>query len=114
MPPITAFVAAGFEHSVANMYFLPFGLFVKSDAAFIAAAQPVTAYSIHNFKLGSAPNPDAPGANGEVIAWDATTQSATETGPGGGVMVYAPIGGADASSCATDVYATVASGGGIA
>lgn len=27
--PITAFVAAGFEHSVANMYFLPVGLLVK-------------------------------------------------------------------------------------
>lgn len=27
--PISAFVAAGFEHSVANMYFIPFGLFIK-------------------------------------------------------------------------------------
>ena len=27
--PISAFVAAGFEHSVANMYFLPIGLLVK-------------------------------------------------------------------------------------
>lgn len=27
--PITAFVAAGFEHSVANMYFIPMGLVVK-------------------------------------------------------------------------------------
>ncbi|HJS70561.1 MAG TPA: formate/nitrite transporter family protein [Gaiellaceae bacterium] len=31
VPPIAAFVAAGFEHSVANMYFIPFALFVKSD-----------------------------------------------------------------------------------
>jgi formate/nitrite transporter len=30
--PITAFVAAGFEHSIANMYFLPIGLFVKDGA----------------------------------------------------------------------------------
>ncbi|MEX2215941.1 MAG: formate/nitrite transporter family protein [Phycisphaeraceae bacterium] len=30
--PITAFVAAGFEHSVANMYFIPIGLFIKSGA----------------------------------------------------------------------------------
>jgi formate transporter len=37
VPPITAFVAAGFEHSVANMFFLPFALLVKSDAAFVAA-----------------------------------------------------------------------------
>lgn len=31
--PITAFVAAGFEHSVANMYFIPVALFVKSGAS---------------------------------------------------------------------------------
>jgi formate transporter FocA len=31
--PITAFVAAGFEHSVANMYFIPMGLLVKSGAS---------------------------------------------------------------------------------
>lgn len=35
--PITAFVAAGFEHSVANMYFIPVGLFIKDfDPAFVA------------------------------------------------------------------------------
>ncbi len=28
--PITAFVAAGFEHSVANMYFIPMGILVKN------------------------------------------------------------------------------------
>ena len=36
--PITAFVAAGFEHSVANMYFIPYALFVKGfDPEFMAA-----------------------------------------------------------------------------
>lgn len=30
--PITAFVAAGFEHSIANMYFIPVGLFIKNGA----------------------------------------------------------------------------------
>lgn len=30
--PITAFVAAGFEHSVANMYFIPMGILVKEWA----------------------------------------------------------------------------------
>ena len=29
VPPIAAFVAAGFEHSVANLYFLPYALAVK-------------------------------------------------------------------------------------
>jgi len=36
IPPIAAFVAAGFEHSVANMYFISIGLLVKSDEAFVA------------------------------------------------------------------------------
>jgi formate transporter len=35
--PITAFVAAGFEHSVANMYFVPLALLLKGDSAFLAA-----------------------------------------------------------------------------
>src|SRR5512136_1288469 len=30
IPPISAFVAAGFEHSIANMYFIPVALFIKS------------------------------------------------------------------------------------
>jgi formate transporter len=37
--PIAAFVAAGFEHSIANMYFIPVGLFLKAvDPAFVAAS----------------------------------------------------------------------------
>ena len=37
--PIAAFVAAGFEHSIANMYFIPIGLFIKGfDPAFTAAS----------------------------------------------------------------------------
>ena len=35
--PISAFVAAGFEHSVANMYYLPLGLLIKSDTTFLTA-----------------------------------------------------------------------------
>lgn len=34
--PIMAFVALGFEHSVANMYFIPLGLFLKSSGLIIA------------------------------------------------------------------------------
>jgi formate transporter len=36
--PIAAFVAAGFEHSVANMYFVPYGLLIKRfDPVFVAS-----------------------------------------------------------------------------
>jgi formate transporter len=31
IPPISCFVAAGFEHSVANMYFIPVSLFIKNS-----------------------------------------------------------------------------------
>ena len=37
--PIAAFVAAGFEHSVANMYFIPVALLLEAiDPSFVAAA----------------------------------------------------------------------------
>ena len=32
IPPVTAFVAAGFEHSIANLYFLPYALAIKAWA----------------------------------------------------------------------------------
>ena len=32
VPPTAAFVAASFEHSIANMYFIPTGLFIKAGA----------------------------------------------------------------------------------
>jgi formate/nitrite transporter len=32
VPPIAAFVAAGFEHSIANLYFLPYSLAIKDWA----------------------------------------------------------------------------------
>ena len=42
IPPIAAFVAAGFEHSVANMYFISIGLLVKSEDDFVAGLDPDT------------------------------------------------------------------------
>jgi formate/nitrite transporter len=36
--PIMAFVASGFEHSVANMFFIPLGLALKGQAAVVTAA----------------------------------------------------------------------------
>jgi formate transporter FocA len=32
VPPVAAFVAAGFEHSIANMYFIPLGLLIQAGA----------------------------------------------------------------------------------
>lgn len=36
--PITAFVASGFEHSIANMYFIPLGLMLKSQDAAVTSS----------------------------------------------------------------------------
>lgn len=36
--PIMAFVVSGFEHSVANMYYLTAGLLAKTDTVYLAAA----------------------------------------------------------------------------
>ena len=45
--PITAFVAAGFEHSIANMYFIPMGMLLASQPTVLAAAG-VTAGGVAN------------------------------------------------------------------
>ena len=37
--PITAFVALGFEHSIANMYFIPVGILLKNNSEVLAAVQ---------------------------------------------------------------------------
>ena len=37
--PIAAFVAAGFEHSIANLYFIPMGLALREEPAVVTAAQ---------------------------------------------------------------------------
>jgi formate/nitrite transporter len=39
VPPIAAFVAVGFEHSVANMYFIPAGLLLKENDTWLAGLQ---------------------------------------------------------------------------
>jgi formate transporter len=53
IPPIAAFVAAGFEHSVANMYFISIGLLVKSDDDFVESLDPATTPDLSNLTWGS-------------------------------------------------------------
>lgn len=55
--PIWVFVAAGFEHSIANMYFIPVGLFATQSPALLESAQVITSpevltsLSLKNFFL---------------------------------------------------------------
>src|SRR6185503_21364958 len=50
------------------------------------------------------------GASGESVGWDSGRGDTRETGPGGGTMIYLPIGGADLSTCADGVWNQVQSG----
>lgn len=43
--PIMAFVVSGFEHCVANMYYVPAGIFAASNAVFLQAAQAAYGYT---------------------------------------------------------------------
>jgi len=49
--PITAFVALGFEHSIANMYFIPAGLLLKQNPTVMAAAQEMLGSTLDFSKL---------------------------------------------------------------
>lgn len=66
VPPVTAFVAAGFEHSIANLYFLPLGIAIKTWAGlefWAGIGQSATdfphltiASSLHNIVVATAGN----------------------------------------------------------
>ncbi len=66
VPPIAAFVAAGFEHSIANLYFLPYGLAIKAWAGaefWTALGQTPAAYAsltvgnaVHNIAVATVGN----------------------------------------------------------
>jgi formate transporter len=59
IPPIAAFVAAGFEHCIANIYYIPMGLFIKAaapDSFWTSIAKTPTDYpglTWTNFFLGN-------------------------------------------------------------
>jgi len=55
--PITAFVALGFEHSVANMYFIPLGIFLQRSAAgtYLLSASPREAFGWLDFAANLVP-----------------------------------------------------------
>ena len=64
--PISAFVAAGFEHSVANMYFIPLGIFVREQLP--AAALPAVNWAGLFYNLVSVTLGNIIGGSGMVAA----------------------------------------------
>lgn len=67
--PISAFVAMGFEHSVANMYFIPFALMIKGDpdllSAFHASGRDIA--SLANLNLAGLFNNLLPVSLGNIV-----------------------------------------------
>lgn len=57
IPPVTAFVASGFEHSVANISFVPLGLLLKRVPSVVAVAGSIPGFQqltwVHGFLLGN-------------------------------------------------------------
>ena len=53
--PIWLFVTSGFEHSIANMYYIPAGILAKSNSALVEAAKGmgVTAEKLEHLNWGS-------------------------------------------------------------
>ena len=60
IPPITAFVAAGFEHSVANMYFIPVAIAIREYA-------PETFWASIDSAPGDFPNLTVDGLVGNLV-----------------------------------------------
>ena len=54
--PITAFVAMGFEHSVANMFLIPYGIVLSKTPAFLSADGVAHAISKYSPTIFNAPN----------------------------------------------------------
>lgn len=75
IPPIAAFVAGGFEHSIANMYFIPLGLFVRGETQVLTAASKTTEQLANLTWTGFIINNLIPVTLGNIV--------------GGGVMVAA-------------------------
>jgi formate transporter len=64
--PITAFVAAGFEHSIANMYFIPMGILLANQPALVQAAG-LTPANLANLNIMGLVNNLIPVTIGNII-----------------------------------------------
>ena len=64
--PISAFVAAGFEHSVANMYFIPIGWLLKREPT-VAASTTATTEQLASLDVAGFANNLAASTIGNVI-----------------------------------------------
>jgi len=67
--PVTAFVAAGFEHSVANMYYVPIALLIKNfDSNFITSIN-LTDLTLNHFLINNLLPVTIGNIIGGVVIW---------------------------------------------
>ncbi|MEE2758274.1 MAG: glycoside hydrolase family 15 protein [Myxococcota bacterium] len=87
-------------------YFAPFGLDANAMIMLIKVRNTgssdvtISPFAKANMKLGS--GRPQPAANGEVITWDSELGYGTETGPGGGTVLYFPLGQESTAGCGSD------------
>jgi len=79
-------------------FFSPFGLEGNVVIALLKAPGAKDGYILLNFHMGGG-SPDTPDANGESLTPIPAQQAISETGPGGGAMVYVPLSGVDHADC---------------
>jgi formate transporter len=90
IPAITGFVASGFEHSIANMYFIPIGLLLRDRQAVLDTGGPAMELSdrltwggfmLHNLLPVTIGNIIGGGAMVAAVYWLVYLRS--QSGPGG-------------------------------
>ena len=82
-----------------SFFFSPFGLERNVMVGLLHAPGASDGYALFNFHMGTGRTD--PGAGGEAMRAAAGVPKAiVETGPGGGAMIYVPIGAVDHADCA--------------
>jgi GH15 family glucan-1,4-alpha-glucosidase len=82
---------------VESYFYSPFDFDGNMVVALLHAPGASDGYVLLNFHMGG--SQDTPDSNNESVTPIAAQMAMTETGPGGGAMVYVPLGGVDGASC---------------
>ena len=90
-----------------SYFFSPFDFPGNFVVGLLHAPGASDGFVLLNFHLGG--TQDAPDSNGESVTAIAAQQAITETGPGGGAMVYVPLSSVDHTDC-QGVYGKVQGG----
>lgn len=93
--------------SVDSYFYSPFDFDGNMMVALLKAPGASDGFLLMNFHTGG--SQEQPDVNGESISAIAAQQAMSETGPGGGAMVYVPLGGVTNGDC-QGVYTKVKNG----